>query len=76
MVGFRLLRGYFRLVFLFVKLVVAYLNPFSNYWLNSMVFDLWNVAKLEVKVDKLTEKLAKDEEKLDDILSEMVIIIN
>ena len=37
-----------------------------------MVFDLWHVARLEVKVDKLTEKLAKDEEKLDDMLSEMV----
>lgn len=44
----------------------------SIYWLNSMVFDLWHVARLEVKVDKLTEKLAKDEEKLDDMLSEMV----
>ena len=72
MSGFRGVFGVCRLIKLFIKLSVAYLNPFGVYWLNSIVFDLWRMAILEYKVDMVLKELDEDEKKINEIKSAMV----
>ena len=76
MVEFRKVKRLFRLFILFVRLWLAFLNPFNVFWLDFNIFQIWTIAtKVDEMVVPLVEhnsRMSKYQKKLEDLIAELV----
>ena len=72
MVVIRHIKRWFRLLVFFVRLAFAFLNPFHEFWLDSIVFHLWELAYLGEQLKEDAIEMSKYTNQLKELINKMV----
>ena len=72
MVVIRHIQRWFRLLVFGVRLLFAFLNPFHEFWMDSMTFHLWELAYEGEQLIEAANEISKNTIKLKELNAKVV----